>query len=172
MTKTATMYELSSCPLRKEDWESVGYLEDFFFPLRRPWLIKAVQSIEDAEDYDFELRNMEINNLRKELPEGYDLRVEFRTTRIIVYDPELYWKDVMAKLDSLAKEAAEIDPVNGDWEPQSWWVNFVDAATGTMIYFRDIEMVMTLNEFLLYMIRQKGRIPVLYIGGIFDIGDE
>ena len=115
---------------------------------------------------------MEINNIRKELPEGYDLRVESRTTRIIVYDPEHYWKDVMAKLDSLAKEAAEIDPVNGDWEPQSWWVNSVDAATGTMIYFRDIEMVMTLNEFLLYMIRQKGRIPVLYIGGIFDIGDE
>ena len=78
----------------------------------------------------------------------------------------------MTKLDSLAKEAAEIDPVNGGWDPQSWWVNFVDAATGTMIYFRDIEMVMTLNEFLLYMIRQKGEIPVLYIGGIFDIGDE
>ena len=162
------MYELSSSPLRKEDWESISYLEDFFFPLRRPWLIAAVQSIEDAEDYDSELRAMEINNLRKALPEGYDLREE----KIIVYDPLHYWKVVGKKLDSLAREAAEMDPINGNWEPQSWWVNCVDGTTGAMIYFRDIEMVMTLNEFLLYMIRQKERIPVLYIGGIFDIGDE
>lgn len=102
------------------------------------------------------------------MPEGYDVRPD----RIIVNDPTLYWKTVVKRLNSLAKEAEGMDPVDGNWEPLSWWKNFVDRQLDTLIYYWDMETLMTLNEFLLFMIRQKENIPVLYIGGIFDVGDE
>lgn len=164
---TATLYELSSRPLTKDEWVSAYKLEDNF-PLNNPWWIAAVESIEDDEDYDWEMPLQEINNLRMELPEGYDVR----TDKIIVYDPTLYWNTVVERLESLAKEARDMDPVDGNWEPLSWWKNFVDRQLNTLIYYRDMDALMTLNEFLLFMIRQKENIPVLYIGGIFYIGDE
>ena len=163
----ATLYELSSRPLAKDEWVPDYKLEDNF-PPNNSWWIGTVQSIEDDEDYDWEMRLQEINNLRMELPEGYDVR----TDKIIVYDPTLYWKTVVRRLTSLAIEAEGMDPVDGNWEPLSWWKNFVDRQLNTLIYYRDMETLMTLNEFLLFMIRQKENVQFLYIGGIFDIGDE
>ena len=166
MQKIATLYELSSTRLTKDKWVSAYELEDNF-PPNNPWLIEAVRSIEDAEGYNWEMRLQEINDLQEELPEGYDVRND----RIIVYDPTLYWKTVVRRLDSLAIEARGMDLANGDWEPLSWWQNFVDRQLGTLIYYRNTQTLMTLNEFLLFMIRQKPPL-FLFIGGIFDIGDE
>lgn len=167
MQKIATLYEISSHPLTTDERVTVFELE-YNFPSNNPWLIETVRSIEDDENYDQEMRLQEIISLRKEMPEGYDVRPD----RIIVNDPTLYWKTVVKRLNSLAKEAEGMDPVDGNWEPLSWWKNFVDRQLDTLIYYWDMETLMTLNEFLLFMIRQKENIPVLYIGGIFDVGDE
>ena len=151
MQKIATLYEISSHPLTTDERVTVFELE-YNFPSNNPWLIETVRSIEDDENYDQEMRLQEIISLRK--------------------DPTLYWKTVVKRLNSLAKEAEGMDPVDGNWEPLSWWKNFVDRQLDTLIYYWDMETLMTLNEFLLFMIRQKENIPVLYIGGIFDVGDE
>lgn len=166
MQKIATLYELSSTRLTKDKWVSAHELEDNF-PPNNLWMIEAVRSIEDAEVYNSEMRLQEIFDLQEELPEGYDVR----TDRIIVYDPTLYWKTIVRRLDSLATEARGMDLANGDWEPLSWWHNFVDRQPGTLIYYRNTQTLMTLNEFLLFMIRKKPPL-FLFIGGIFDIGDE
>ncbi len=100
------------------------------------------------------------------LPEGYEARDE----TIAVHNPKLFWNDVIEHLADLAKKAERMD-IDHE-EPLIWWKNYVNYQFDNLIFFRDDQRIMTLFEFLLFMVNQKDRISSLYFGGIFYVGND
>ena len=157
--KMLNLYEISSHRLTENDWIQDYELETFFFH-QNPWWIQEGYPplVPDAE------RTQCLTELQKELPQGYALN----GSSIEVKDASLYWNRVKAHLASLAKSSATEDFSDG-MPPLSWWKEEVDGIHGTLIYFRDTEELLTLNEFLLYMMYHGEEYPYLYVGGIFEL---
>jgi hypothetical protein len=165
MVIQSTLFELSSRPITKDEWVTAAELEHYF-STQNPWEVENVVSIGDEEYFNFNTRYVEVNNLHMGLPEGYEARDE----TIAVHNPKLFWNDVIEHLADLAKKAERMD-IDHE-EPLIWWKNYVNYQFDNLIFFRDDQRIMTLFEFLLFMVNQKDRISSLYFGGIFYVGND
>ena len=162
MSIAATIYELSSEPLNDEV-RAKDYELAHFFHYQNPWWV-GEGCPEPLNDVD---RTYYIDALRDSLPSGYSLVGE----KIILDNPSLYWDDVVQRLDDLSKQAKQ-KRVDGQFYALGWWKNMVDLQQDILIYMRDTGELMTLNEFLLFMIPHlsfnESGWKEFYIGSIFQ----
>lgn len=159
-----TIYQLASHRLTESEWATASQLE-YLFSTANPWWIEPdsiVDPIERCSSDPKAYRKEIINELKEALPEGYELHGQ----RITVKDPDLYWGHVVDKMKTIAEEAKSFD-FKGEIKPLEWWKWQVDEQNKILIYFHDNEDLMTLNEFLLFLINQKQDYPFMYIGGIY-----
>ena len=167
------IFELSSYRLTKSEWTRASHL-DYLFSDENPWLVEkdtTVIPVEKMSSKPEEYRSEMLTGLKQALPEGYEVHGQ----RITVKDPGKYWKAVVEKMKRLAKEAVNFnlnfDPET-DETPLHWWKKGVDEQGNILVYFKDYEELMTLNEFLLFMIEHKADYGFLYIGGIYSAYDR
>lgn len=142
MSIAATIYELSSEPLDIEE-RTKDYELEHFFHYQNPWLVNEGW----PEPIDVANRADEIDALKASLPSGYSLVGE----KITLNDPTGYWNDTIIRLEGLLQEAKQ-KQIDGHFYALGWWKDRVDGQHGILIYMRDTCELMTLNEFLLFMI--------------------
>ena len=161
MSKAATIYELSSEPLDIEE-RTKDYELAHFFHYQNPWWV-GEGSPEPIEDVD---RTYYIDALRDSLPSGYSLVGD----KITLNNPAGYWNDTVKRLEDLSQLAKQRH-VDGYFYALGWWKNMVDLQQDILIYMRDTCELMTLNEFLLFMIPHpsfnESGWKEFYIGSIF-----
>ncbi|MBQ6577715.1 MAG: hypothetical protein IJL91_08210 [Bacteroidales bacterium] len=159
MSVAATIYELSSKPLDVEE-RTKDYELAHFFHYQNPWWVTegCPEPIDDADRVD------EIDALRVSLPSGYSLVGE----KITLNNPAGYWDDTVKRLEGLLQEAKQ-KQIDGDFYALGWWKDHVDGQHGILIYMSDTGELMTLNEFLLFMIPYSWGTEwkEFYIGSIF-----
>ena len=159
MSIAATIFELSAEPLTRDEW-TPDYELSHFFHYQNPWWVieGCPEPIDDADRID------EIDALRVSLPSGYSLVGE----KITLNEPAGYWNDTIIRLDGLLQEAKQ-KQIDGDFYALGWWKEQVDGQHGILIYMRDTSELMTLNEFLLFMIPSFGGTEwkEFHIGSIF-----
>ena len=159
-----TIYQLASHRLRESEWIGSSSLE-YLFSSANPWWIEpdsVVDPIERCSSTPEAYRTEIINELKAALPEGYELHGQ----RITVKNPDLYWGRVVNKMSTIAEEAKSFD-IKGETRPLEWWKLCVDEQNKILIYFHDNEDLMTLNEFLLFLVNRKEDYQFMYIGGIY-----
>ena len=106
------------------------------------------------------IRDYAIDELRKQLPEGYSIEGE----TIINPCNDSYMKETISRLQDLLKHP---DQIAMHPYPLRWWKTEVCQIHNTLILFND--ELYTLHEFLLCLIPCLGdRYEKLYIGGIFS----
>ena len=161
MSKAATIYELSSEPLDIEE-RTKDYELAHFFHYQNPWWV-GEGSPEPIEDVD---RTYYIDALRDSLSSGYSLVGD----KITLNNPAEYWNDTVKRLEDLLQMAKQ-KHVDGHFYALGWWKNMVDLQQDILIYMRDTCELMTLNEFLLFMIPHpsfnESGWKEFYIGSIF-----
>ena len=153
------IFEVSEEPIapeeRLENWD----LERFFFT-NNPWWAEPGEPMDVPEI----IRDYAIDELRKQLPEGYSIEGE----TIINPCNDSYMKETISRLQDLLKHP---DQIAMHPYPLRWWKTEVCQFHNTLICFRteDDKELFTLHEFLLYIIPHLGdRYEKLYIGGIFS----
>ncbi len=161
MSTAATIYELSSEPLDIEE-RTKDYELAHFFHYQNPWWV-GEGSPEPIEDVD---RTYYIDALRDSLSSGYSLVGD----KITLNNPAEYWNDTVKRLEDLLQMAKQ-KHVDGHFYALGWWKNMVDLQQDILIYMRDTCELMTLNEFLLFMIPHpsfnESGWKEFYIGSIF-----
>ena len=162
MSTAATIYELSSEPLDIEE-RTKDYELAHFFHYQNPWWV-GEGSPEPIEDVD---RTYYIDALRDSLSSGYSLVGD----KITLNNPAEYWNDTVKRLEDLLQMAKQ-KHVDGHFYALGWWKNMVDLQQDILIYMRDTCELMTLNEFLLFMIPHlsfnESGWKEFYIGSIFQ----
>lgn len=155
------LFELSTSVLSPDDWATDYDFEQFFFK-QNPWWVEEGLPVDIEEEGSS--REEVIKEFKNALPDGYGIDGE----KVIISDPLQYWHENLERVKELVSMPAEIN--SAGFNPLSWWKNQIDALdTGILIYIKQNEELMTLNEFLLYMIREE--ISTLYIGSIFYLWD-
>ena len=117
------------------------------------------EPIDDADRAD------EIDVLKDSLPSGYSLVGE----KITLINPAGYWDDTIKRLEDLLQEAKQ-KQIDGHFYALGWWKDYVDGQHDILIYMSDTSELMTLNEFLLFMIPYRvgtREWKEFYIGSIF-----
>ena len=159
MSVVATIFELSKKPLARDEWTDEYLLQDFFH-YQNPWWLApgCPEPIDDSERADM------IDYLKDSLPPGYTLTGE----KITLVNPSAYWDETVHRLEGLLEQAKQMK-VDGHKYFLGWWKTCVDMQHGILIYMRDTKELMTLNEFLLFMIPHGStEWKEFYIGSIFD----
>lgn len=153
------IFEVSAEPIapenRLENWE----LSRFFFA-NNPWWAETGE----PEDVPEIIRDYAIDELRKQLPQGYSIEND----TIINPCNNDYLKETVKRLQDLVKHP---DKITSYPYPLGWWKTEVCQFHDTLICFRteDDKELFALHEFLLYIIPHLGeRYEKLYIGGIFS----
>lgn len=149
------IFEVSEEPIapeeRLENWD----LERFFFT-NNPWWAEPGEPMDVPEI----IRDYAIDELRKQLPEGYSIEGE----TIINPCNDSYMKETISRLQDLLKHP---DQIAMHPYPLRWWKTEVCQIHDTLIVFRN--ELLTLHEFLLCLIPCLGdQYEKLYIGGIFS----
>lgn len=151
------LFELSTSPLSPEDWAADYEFEKFFFQ-ENPWWVGEGLPVDIGEEGTS--REDAIGELKAALPDGY--RVEDES--VIVTNPLLYWNILLEKVKGLVSNHDAIK--DSGFNPLCWWKNQMDGLDDDiLIYVKQNEELMTLNEFLLYMMREE--CSKLHIGAIF-----
>ena len=155
------LFELSTSEMSPDDWATDYDLEHFFFK-QNPWWVEEGLPVSIEEEGSS--REEVINELKDVLPCGYNIEFE----KVIISDRLKYWQDNIERVKELVATPVEINAAG--FNPLSWWKNQIDALdTSILIYLKQFEELMTLNEFLLFMMREKT--GTLYIGSIFNLYD-
>lgn len=136
---------------RLENWDLVR-----FFFTNNPWWAEPGEPMDVPEV----IRDYAIDELRKQLPEGYSIVGE----TIINPCNDNYMKETISRLQDLLKHP---DQIAMHPYPLRWWKTEVCQIHDTLIVFHN--ELLTLHEFLLRLIPCLGdRYEKLYIGGIFS----
>lgn len=151
------IFEVSDEPIAPEDrlenWE-LGFVAN------NPWWAEPGEPMDVPEI----IRDYAIDELRKQLPQGYSIEGE----TIINPCNNDYLKETIKRLQELVKHPEKI---TAHPYPLGWWKTEVCQFYNTLICFRreDGKELFTLHEFLLYLIPHLGEsLDKLYIGGIFS----
>ena len=152
------IFEVSEEPVAPEDRLENWELSRFFF-INNPWWAEPDEPL-DVPDI---IRDYAIDELRKQLPQGYSIEGE----TIINPCNNDYLKETIKRLQDLLKHP---DWIISNPNPLGWWKTEVCQIHNTLICFHTEEReLFTLHEFLLYIIPHLGdRYEKLYIGGIFS----
>ena len=153
------IFEVSAEPIAPEDRFENWELSRFFF-VNNPWWAEPGEPMDVPEI----IRDYAIDELRKQLPQGYSIEGE----TIINPCNNDYLKETIKRLQDLVKHP---DNIISYPYPLGWWKMEVCQFHDILICFRteDDKELFTLHEFLLYIIPHLGeRYEKLYIGGIFS----
>ena len=153
------IFEVSAEPIAPEDRLENWELSRFFF-VNNPWWAEPGEPM-DVPDI---IRDYAIDELRKQLPQGYSIEGE----TIINPCNNDYLKETVKRLQDLVKHP---DNIISYPYPLGWWKTEVCQFHNTLICFRteDDKELFTLHEFLLYIIPHLGECyEKLYIGRIFS----
>ena len=151
------LFELSTSPLSPGDRAADYEFEKFFFE-QNPWWVEEGLPVDVEEEGTS--REDAIGELEAALPDGYRIEGE----RVIVTNPLLYWNVLLEKVKGLVSNHDAFK--DSSFNPLCWWKNQIDGLdTDILIHVKQNEELMTLNEFLLYMMREEH--SEFHIGSIF-----